>query len=209
VRRTPQTINVALVPTVTSLAAVDAPDTQILIDGAWTGIASSTGVLDVSWETEQDFRSGEKLTAPGKGRVASDTPSSETVATASFEPIAPSRLHKILNRMSPARVVHRHEKVGFIPAKPIHEATPRAPLQLMRGARGQVSADIRVTIDKRGKVTSVNLEPAAEKGPLPEAAMAAAWNWTFTPARKGSNPVESQANLHFRFQNPEFASANR
>jgi outer membrane biosynthesis protein TonB len=111
--------------------------------------------------------------------------------------------------MSPARVVHPFEKVGFVPAKPIHEATPRVPLRLMRGARAQVSANVRVIIDKRGKVTSVNREPATEKGSLPDAAMAAAWNWTFAPARNGSNPVESQAILHFLFQNPEFASANR
>jgi outer membrane biosynthesis protein TonB len=111
--------------------------------------------------------------------------------------------------MSPARVVHPHDKVSFAPAKLIHAAMPSVPLRLMRGARKQVSADIRVTIDKGGKVTSVIQEPAVEKGALPGAAMSAAWNWTFTPARKGSNPVESQAILHFRFQNPEFASANR
>ena len=63
-----------------------------------------------------------------------------------------------------------------------------------------------MTIDKRGKVTNVNLESASEKGALPGAAVAAAWNWTFVPASKGSNPVESQAILHFQFQNPKVAS---
>jgi outer membrane biosynthesis protein TonB len=205
----PQTINFALVPTLASLAVADVPETQAFVDGTRTGVVASTGVPDVSFETEKILQPREKLTTPVAGRVASDSPDSETVATASFEPIAPSRLNTILKRMSPSRVVHPREKVGFVPAKPIHEATPSVPLRLMRGARAQVSASVRVIIDKHGKVTSVNREPATEKGPLPDAAMAAAWNWTFKPARKGSNPVESQAILHFLFQNPEFASANR
>jgi serine/threonine-protein kinase len=202
----PQTINLIHVPSVASLALTDGPDIEIPIDGARTEIVSSTGVLDVLSEREQTFRPNETITAPGKGHAAPEAPNSETVATTSFEPIGPSRLHKVLNRISPARVVHPHEKVDFVPAKAIHAATAWASLGLMRGTRGQVSADIRVTIDKRGKVTSVNLDSAAEKGPLPGAAMAAAWNWAFRPARKGSNPIESQAILHFRFENPEIAS---
>jgi hypothetical protein len=201
----PQPINVVLVPAVASVAADEASETQVLADGPRTGVAA-TGSVDVPPQTEQDGQPGEKLSAPVKERVVSDSPGSETVATVSFEPMAPSRLHTILKTMSPARVVHPHEKVGFVPAKPIHQATASVPLRLMRGARGQISAHVRVNIDKRGKVSSVNREPAADKGPLPDAAIAAAWNWTFTPARKGSNPVESQAILHFRFQNPEFAS---
>jgi serine/threonine protein kinase len=204
----PQTIQFALVPTVANVSLIDTPATERSIDKAGTGTVSST-VLDVSSGTEQNLQPGETITASGNGYGDTDAPGSETVATASFEPIGPSRLHKVLDRVSPARVVHPHEKVGFVPAKPIHTATASAPLRLMRGARGQVSANIRVTIDKHGKVTGVNLDPAAVRGPLPSAAMAAAWNWTFTPARKGVNPVESQAILHFRFENPEFASANR
>ena len=205
----PQTINYALIPTVASAALIEAPAPETSLGTARTGIVSANGVLDVLSGTEPDFRPDEGPTAPGNEQVAPEAPGSETVATASFEPLGPSRIHKVLSRISPARVVHPHEKVGFLPAKPIRAITPGAPLRLMRGARGPVLADVRVTIDKGGKVTSVNLEPPTQNGPLPGAAMTAAWTWTFTPARKGSNPVESQAILHFRFQNPEFVSANR
>ena len=205
----PQTISFALVPTVANLAMIGAPDTEISIDDARTGMLSPTGILDLLRWTGQNFRPGETFTAPGNGYLEPDGLDSETVAIASFEPMGPSRLHKVLDRMSPVRVVHPREKVGFVPAKLIHAATASAPLRLMRETRGKVSADIRVTIDKNGKVTGVNPESPAEKGPLPSAAMAAAWNWTFMPARRGSNPVESQAILRFRFQNSEFASASR
>jgi len=102
-----------------------------------------------------------------------------------------------------------HESGGFVPAKPVREAAPKTTPQLLRGVRGPVSVDIRVAIDKEGQVTSVNLEPPTTDGPLPDTAMAAARNWLFRPAHKGSNPVASQAILHFRFQNPDVAQADR
>ncbi len=129
--------------------------------------------------------------------------------TASFEPISPSRLHKALNRVSPTRLVHMRENRDFVPAKPVREPMPKASPQILRGVREPVSIDVRVAIDKQGNVTSVSLESTAKNGPLPDAAMTAARNWTFRPAHKGSTPVASQAVLHFRVRNPDVAQADR
>lgn len=140
---------------------------------------------------------------------AAEASEASPVFTASVEPVGPSRLHKTLGRLSPARLLPWHENAGFVPAKPLHQTAPKMRVQALRRIRGQISTDIRVAIDKNGQVTSAYLETPGDGNPVAEATLAAARNWTFTPALKGSNPVASQAILHFRFQNPEVALADR
>ncbi len=135
--------------------------------------------------------------------------STPSTFTASFEPVGPSRVHKVLGHMSPSHLVPGHESGDFVPAKVVRESAPKTPPQLLL-RRGSVSVDVRVAIDKHGQVTSVKLGMHLNtEGPLPDAAMAAARNWQFKPAQQGSSPVASQAVLHFRFQNPEVVQADR
>jgi hypothetical protein len=123
----------------------------------------------------------------------------------SVEPVVPSRERTGLSRLSPTRLIHRHENAEFIPPKDVIQVKPNVSPQLMRSIRGRVRADVRVGIDKNGKVISASTDPLAEFGSFAEAATVAARKWVFTPARKGASPVASEAILHFQLQNSQVA----
>jgi hypothetical protein len=151
---------------------------------------------------------------PQENREVASTPAIPQLGPApafsvSVEPVVPSRARKALSRLSPTRLVHRHETAEFVPPKDVVQVRPEVPTSLMRTIRGSVSADVRVEIDKNGKVISASTNPPAEFGSFREAATVAARHWVFTAARKGSAAVASEAILHFRLQNSQVASAER
>ena len=151
---------------------------------------------------------------PQENRDVASTQAISGVAPApafsvSVEPVVPARARKGLSRLSPTRLVRRHETADFVPPKDVIQVKPNLSPSLMRTIRGRVSADVHVEIDKNGKVISASTSPAPEFGSFPEAATVAARKWIFTPARKGSAPVASEAILHFRLQSSQVVSAER
>jgi len=95
------------------------------------------------------------------------------------------------------RALHKIEgaeaaSAAFVPPSPIRKVAPVKPA----GGEAQ-PVDVKVFIDESGNVTRVE---ALTKGGrvLALAAMSAAQQWQFTPARKHGKPVPSEMLLHFR-----------
>jgi hypothetical protein len=86
------------------------------------------------------------------------------------------------------------ESNGFVPATPTHRVAPVKPADA--GAESR-PVDVKVFIDDAGNVSRV--QALAKGGDLASAAVNAARQWHFTPARKHEKPVSSEMVLHFRF----------
>lgn len=79
---------------------------------------------------------------------------------------------------------------SFVPASPVKKVAPS-------GLPGAGAVDVKVSIDESGNVLRAQ---AMTKDPaIADAAMTAARQWRFTPARKHDKPVSSELILHFRF----------
>ncbi len=83
---------------------------------------------------------------------------------------------------------------AFTPPAPIRKVAPVKPPDAEAGAR---AVDVRVSIDESGSVTHAQV--LTKGGGLAVAALSAARQWQFTPARKHDKPVASEMVLHFRF----------
>jgi TonB family protein len=83
---------------------------------------------------------------------------------------------------------------AFTPPAPIRKVAPVKPPDAEAGAR---AVDVRVSIDELGGVTHAQV--LTKGGGLAAAALSAARQWQFTPARKHDKAVVSEMVLHFRF----------
>jgi len=97
------------------------------------------------------------------------------------------------------RALHKIEGTGdgessaFVPASPIREVAPVRPADAGAEAR---PVDVKVFINEAGNVSRAQV---LTKGSyLASAALIAARQWQFTPARKHDKPVASEIVLHFR-----------
>jgi len=73
---------------------------------------------------------------------------------------------------------------------------------LKQRVRGNVS--LRVLVDENGTPTDVKVERGT-RSDLNQAAVEAARQWRFEPARKGGKPVRSYATVQFSFEGVQFA----
>jgi TonB family protein len=98
------------------------------------------------------------------------------------------------------RALHKIEGVGeaasaaFVPPSPIRKVAPMKPADAGAETR---PVDVKVFIDESGNVTRAQL--LTKGSDLGNAALSAARQWQFTPARKHDKPVPSEMVLHFRF----------
>jgi len=87
--------------------------------------------------------------------------------------------------------------------EPVTRVMPVYPAQaLKQRVRGNVS--LRVLVDEHGNPADVQVERGA-RSDLNQAAIEAARQWRFEPARKGGKPVRSYATVHFSFEGVQFA----
>jgi len=92
------------------------------------------------------------------------------------------------------RALHKLEGTSEAAASPVRKVLPLKPADSDAGAR---PVDVKVFIDEAGDVTRAQL--MSKDSDLASAALAAARQWRFTPARKHDRPVSSEMVLHFRF----------
>src|SRR5580658_1682276 len=93
------------------------------------------------------------------------------------------------------RALHKIEGADgdFVPPSPTRKVLPRKPAESGVEAR---QVDVKVFIDESGNVTRA--QALTKGGDLATAALSAARQWQFTPARKRGKPVASEMLLHFR-----------
>ena len=81
-----------------------------------------------------------------------------------------------------------------VPASPTKKVAPMEPTDAGAGAR---VVDVKVFVDESGRVTRAQV--LTKGSDMASAALNAARQWEFTPARKHDKPVASEMVLHFRF----------
>ena len=89
----------------------------------------------------------------------------------------------------------------YSPPVAIRQVTPTSPVSFEALVLRPQSVEVLVSIDTNGKV--VKAEPSPEKGVhqlVVHAAVAAARQWRFRPARRGDQPVPSEMVLRFNFK---------
>jgi TonB family protein len=97
------------------------------------------------------------------------------------------------------RALHKIEGGGaesgeFVPASPVRKVSPMKPTEAGVSAR---PVDVKVFIDESGNVTRAQV--LTKGSDLASAALSAAQQWQFHPARKHDKPVASEMVLHFSF----------
>ncbi len=97
------------------------------------------------------------------------------------------------------RALHKIEGTGdaesaaFVPPSPIRKIAPVKPADAGAEAR---PVDVKVFIDESGNVSRAQV--LTKGSDLSGAALNAARQWQFSPARKHDKPVASEMVLHFR-----------
>jgi hypothetical protein len=88
----------------------------------------------------------------------------------------------------------------YQPAEPRNRFVPQIPATLMSTVALPTTIQVRVFIDRNGRVTRAEGVPhRGVNSMLMDRLVAASHSWTFTPARRGDEPIESEFVLEFRF----------
>jgi len=131
--------------------------------------------------------------------AAPPVPSRSSVEV-SAEPVSGSRLGRLVKHVPLLRRLHKEQ--GQVPPEPIHETKPVVSEAESHNLTGEVPIDVRVYVTESGSVNLAELanKPSAQHRELAEAAVLAARQWSFRPARVGEENVPSEVVLHFRFR---------
>ena len=91
------------------------------------------------------------------------------------------------------------QPAGVVPPRPVSRVDATYPREANK-QHGEVV--LGVTIDAEGHVRSVEVLDSAGKL-LDDAAIRAAWQWTFEPAQRNGTPVAAKVRIPFHFAPPE------
>ena len=91
---------------------------------------------------------------------------------------------------------------GFVDSEVKNRVAPEVPEGIRPRITGPLPIDVRVSIDSQGRVTSATAVQHEDGlvDYLGKRAVVAAKQWTFTPARRGGQPVSSTRTIHFVFE---------
>jgi TonB family protein len=125
------------------------------------------------------------------------TPNGPSVSVLA-EPVS-SRLGHVVGKVPLLRRLKGHDNVAA--PVPVYQAQPSLKLPNQQHVTEPVSVDVKVDVTESGKVSAAEIVAYGEPPnfSLANAALAAARQWTFMPARTEDLPVSSQVVLHFRF----------
>jgi hypothetical protein len=119
-------------------------------------------------------------------RAATVAPSTSTVPSTATIPVS-----------IPTAAIPAPLKLSYVGPRPIRQVRPPGPPDMPSGVS---QVQVRVEIDKSGKVTKVNpVGWTSTNAPLMSRAVRAAWSWLFDPAQLNGQAVPSEMNLDFRF----------
>jgi hypothetical protein len=90
----------------------------------------------------------------------------------------------------------------YVDSEVINRVTPGIPEGIRSRITSPQSIDVRVSIDRHGRVTSARALQHEDGliNYLADHAVAAARHWTFTPAKRGNTPIDSTRVINFVFQ---------
>ena len=138
-----------------------------------------------------------------------------SLASTSFEPELPQIPDPLVSvATSPVPLPHRKallrelgisgksdKAAEFVPPTPIREPPTELPPELRHRLKSQVAMNVKVYIDRDGKVTYAELlsKGTGPNRDLASLAVFASRQWEFSPARLGDETVPAEAILRFRF----------
>jgi hypothetical protein len=129
----------------------------------------------------------------------------ESFSTVTFEAVTEPHSGGVMGKIPLLRRLRRGP--DFVPPRPVQETTPTVPEKLRRTLRTEVPVDVRVYINKSGKVDFAELlsDITVANHDFASLAVFDARHWEFEPARSGRRIVPGQALLRYRFGNPLLA----
>lgn len=129
----------------------------------------------------------------------------ESFSTVTFEAVTEPHSGGVMGKMPLLRRLHREP--DFVPPMPVQETSPTVPEKLRRTLRTEVPVDVRVYINKSGKVDFAELlsDITVANRDFASLAVFDARHWEFEPARSGRRIVPGRALLRYRFGNPLLA----
>lgn len=130
-------------------------------------------------------------------------PRREPLATASVsvEPVESGALKRATHHIPLFGAIggQYHGGDHFTPPQAIRSFAPRVPAEVARTLTGTTPVDLKLKIDKSGRVSGVEIMSKAAVPQLVEIAGDAAYNWQFEPAHLKDKTVPSEVIAHFRF----------
>ena len=133
-------------------------------------------------------------TIPAKYEPPPERPLKPALAMVRVETAPESKVKRLASKLPGLHRLER-QRAGYVPARPIREFAPVVPAHLT----GAVPVDVRVTVNKSGRVSSVEISGAADRH-LMKLAADAAQRWQFQPARVNDEIVTSDMIIHFTFR---------
>ncbi|MGH9631237.1 MAG: energy transducer TonB, partial [Bryobacteraceae bacterium] len=133
------------------------------------------------------------------------TPVLAPVTEVTIEPVKESGIRRTLAKVPGLGMLKRQryrDGEQFEPAKPVHRTIPFVPSEIRNSITGEVPIDLKLDIDKSGKVTGTQLLNQKADRRLLAVAAESLTDWTFEPARLNGSPVSSQVIVHFKFSHP-------
>ncbi len=89
---------------------------------------------------------------------------------------------------------------NFVPPQALHSYAPNVPHDLARELTGTLPVDLKLTVDKSGHVSSVEIISHQTPTEFLRLAGDAAYDWQFEPAKLKDKPISSDVIAHFRFR---------
>ena len=137
--------------------------------------------------------------APAPTAKPAPLPEPGADSAVSVEPVESGALKRV------ARHIPLFGSIGgggsdFTPPQVIHSFAPKVPADLARSLTGPLPIDLKLKLDKTGRVRSVEVISKQKSPEFTELAGGAAYRWQFEPAHVKDKTVPSEVIAHFRFR---------
>lgn len=130
---------------------------------------------------------------PQEAEISEEASEEETLAPTTFDPFAPPVQPDVSGSGSADVFVAFDE-----PPEPVH-MVPAAYPELARQAEAEGTVQLLVTIDETGRVVDATVQSSNAIESLERAAIQAAFQWLFKPAKQRDKPVKVRIVIPFRF----------
>ena len=147
----------------------------------------------------------EPAVPPASVQTASQPRRPVPAVSVSYEAAPESSLRRKIQKVPGLRLFQHFQYKGgddFAPARTVREVRPQLRMSVVRALPGEWRVELRIALDKRGRVTEVeSLSPDADER-LVLAAVSAVRQSEFEPAQLHGRDVSSRLLATFHFRNP-------
>lgn len=133
----------------------------------------------------------ERPALPAELSISDEVSLEETIPDTDFNPFAPPAVPEDTGNQSSFYAFDS-------PPKPIKTSAPKYP-ELARAAGAEGTVLVEITVDEKGRVIGARVLQSNTIKSLENAAVAAAKEWLFTPAKQRDKPVKAKIAIPFDF----------